>query len=47
MEVISNTPDDEEIGREKMADEMITEPIRKGQISTSQMEKSSINVSLL
>lgn len=49
MELISNTPDDEEIGREKMADEMTMEPIRQfeeGQTSASQMEKSWINVSL-
>ena len=47
MEVVSNTPDDEESSREKMAVEMATEPIRSSQTSVSEMEKSSVNISLL
>ena len=46
MEVISNTLDDEGISRKKVADEIATEPIRRGQKNASQMEESSVNISL-
>ena len=39
-EIVGNKPDDEESGREKMADEMASETIQSGQPNGSQMEKS-------
>ena len=39
-EIVGNNPDDEESGREKMADEMASETIQSGRPNGSQMEKS-------
>ena len=39
-EIAGNTPDDEESGREKRADEMASEPIESTEPKSSQMEKS-------